>query len=107
MNTLVLACGAKTADELIKEWEGRDDLKGKYTVQRIDNAEVLGPNPGGAAMASLGQELTVLVVSASGTVLNALRGSAANKAPGITRDFVVEEKSDKAPGITRDFVVEE
>ena len=111
MNTLVVVCAGKTADELVKEWEGRAEFKGQYSVQRFDNADVLGPTPGGNSMASLGEGLTVLVVSASDTVRAALRGSAANKAPGITRDFVVEGQvegqTDKAPGITRDFLVEE
>ena len=117
MNSLVVVCGAKTADELVKEWEGRSEFKGQYSVQRVDNADVMGPNQGGGAMTSLGQGLTVLVVSASATVRDALRGSAANKAPGITRDFIIQDvqdqdlivqgQTDKAPGITRDFVVEE
>lgn len=117
MGTLVVACGAKTADELTKEWESRAELKGQYSVQRLDNADVLGPGQGGAAMTSLGQGVTVLIVTASGAVVDALRGSAVNKAPGITRDFIVpdaqdqdiiaQNQPDKAPGITRDFVAEE
>lgn len=87
MNTLVIVCAATTADELVKEWGERSELKGQYSVQRFDNADVIGPTPGGAPMASLGQGLTVLVVSAGGAVRDALRGNAANKVPGINRDI--------------------
>lgn len=91
MNTLVIVCAGKTADELVKEWDERGEMKGQYSVQRFDNADVLGPTPGGSPMATLGQGLSVLVVTASGAARDALRGSAANKAPGITRDFMPEE----------------
>ena len=90
MHTLVVVSSLKTADEIVKQLAEKVNFKGQYSVTRLDNAEVLGPNAAATAMTTVGKGLTVLVLSVTTAVKDEIGQIVANKAPGMTRDIIGE-----------------